>query len=267
MDLKLTGKRAIVTGSSGGIGESIALSLASEGATVIIHGRRAEQAKKVAELVGKSGGKAFIALGDLSTDRGAQEVFEAAQKAVGDIDILVNCAGVYVDRSWSVATPDNWSEMYNGNVLSCVRMIRLIVPRMKELGWGRIIQIATGEATQPFADMPDYAASKSALLNLTVSLSKELAGKGITVNSISPGIVLTPGLETFFRSFAQEKGWGTDWNEIEQHILRERWYSPAGRLARPQDIASAVTFLSSPVADYINAANLRVDGGAVGTVN
>jgi 3-oxoacyl-[acyl-carrier protein] reductase len=110
-------------------------------------------------------------------------------------------------------------------------MIRLFVPHMKNQGWGRIIQMASGEATQPFAFMPDYAATKAALVNLTVSLSKELANTGITVNTISPGIIVTPGVEHFYREMATTRGWTTEnWNEIEKHVIREVLYNPLGRL-------------------------------------
>jgi 3-oxoacyl-[acyl-carrier protein] reductase len=116
--------------------------------------------------------------------------------------ILVNNAADYNNRGWAESTPDGWAELYNLNVLSCVRMIRFIMPQMKKNEWGRIIQISSGEATQPFAFMPDYAATKAALNNLTVSLSKELANTGITSNTISPGIIATVSLEKFYRQTA-----------------------------------------------------------------
>ncbi|MDQ3836800.1 MAG: SDR family oxidoreductase, partial [Thermoproteota archaeon] len=191
MDLQLAGKRALITGSSGGIGEGIANVFGKEGAVVVIHGRNKTNAERVAKEIKDNGGTAYVALGDLSTDEGASKVFSFAMSLTGGIDILVNNAADYKNRSWADSTPDDWAELYNLNVLSAVRMIRSILPQMKKNGWGRIIQISSGEATQPFAFMPDYAATKAALNNLTVSLSKELASSGITSNTISPGIIVT----------------------------------------------------------------------------
>ncbi|MDQ5842886.1 MAG: SDR family oxidoreductase [Thermoproteota archaeon] len=267
MDLQLNGKRALITGSSGGIGEGIAKVFAKEGTTVVIHGRNKTNAERVANEIKDNGGTAYVALGDLSTDDAASKVSSIAMSVTGGIDILVNNAADYKNRSWADSTPDEWAELYNLNVLSAVRMIRYIMPQMKKNGWGRIIQISSGEATQPFAFMPDYAATKAALNNLTVSLSKELANSGITSNTISPGIIVTSSLEKFYRETAAKRGWGSDWNVIEKHVIEEILYNPVGRLGTIDDVANLVVFVASPLASYINGANLRVDGGSVVTVN
>ena len=138
---------------------------------------------------------------------------------------------------------------------------------MKESGWGRIIQISSGEATQPFRFMPDYAATKAAMVNMTVSLAKDLAESGVTVNTISPGIIVTPALEKFYRQMAATRGWGTEWKDIEKSVLREILYNPAGRLGRVEDVANLVAYLTSPLADYVNGANFRVDGGSTACIN
>jgi NAD(P)-dependent dehydrogenase (short-subunit alcohol dehydrogenase family) len=195
MDLKLKGKRAVVTGSTSGIGEGIVRTLASEGATVMVHGRNQTQATKVADQIVAEGGKAYLTIGGLTKDDNAEQVASEVLQRLCGIDILINNAAAYANRRWTEATANHWGELYNANVLSAVRMIRLFIPLMKKQNWGRIIQMASGEATQPFAFMPDYAASKAALVNLTVSLSKELANTGITVNTMSPGIIVTPGRE------------------------------------------------------------------------
>lgn len=267
MELQLGGKRALITGSSAGIGEGIAKAFAKEGSTVVIHGRNRTNAERVANEIKGNGGTAYAALGDLSTDEGATKVSSIATSLMGGVDILVNNAADYKNRSWTESIPSDWAELYNLNVLSCVRMIRSLMPQMKKNGWGRIIQISSGEATQPFAFMPDYAATKAALNNLTVSLSKELANTGITSNTISPGIIVTSSLEKFYRETAAKRGWGSDWNEIEKHVVQEILYNPVGRLGRIDDVANLVVFVASPLASYINGANLRVDGGSVVTVN
>src|SRR5262249_42905797 len=123
----------------------------------------------------------------------------------GPVGVLVNNAGAFVNRGWDQATPEDWLELYAVNVAAAVRLIHGFLPAMRAARFGRIIQIGTGEAINPFATMPDYAASKAALLNLTVSLSKHLAGSGVTVNTVSPGIIVTPGVQEFYRKEAARR--------------------------------------------------------------
>ncbi len=256
------GKRVLVTGSSTGIGECIAKVLAREGALVAVHGRDRERTNGVAEEIVAKGGKAFAVTGDLATDEGAQQVADMAVTALSDVDILVNNAGIYGNSGWMDTTPNDWAHIYNVNVVSMVRLIRHLVPRMKKLGWGRIIQIASGEAMQPFPQMPDYAATKAVNVNMTVSLAKELAGTGITVNTISPGVIVNDNIKKFFLDVAKQRGWGTDWVDIEKNVLEEWVGTLTGHLGKVEDVANLVAFVASPLADYINAANFRVDGGS-----
>jgi NAD(P)-dependent dehydrogenase (short-subunit alcohol dehydrogenase family) len=265
MDLGLSGKRAVVTGSSGGIGEAIARRLATEGATVVVHGRRGEAVHTVVESIHASGGAPSGVLGDIADGADAAR-FIAAVLSDGPVDILVNNAAAYVNRGWSEATPEDWMDLYGINVASAVRCIQGFVSGMTERGWGRIIQLGTGEAIRPFAFMPDYAASKGALLNLTVSLAQHLARTGVTVNTVSPGIVVTPAVESFYRQEAGRRGWGEDWADIESHVLSDVLDVPVGRLGRPNEIADLVAFVASDLSGYIHGANLRADGGSTGVV-
>lgn len=267
MRLNLEGKRALITGSNVGIGKAIAFTLAREGAAVIVHGLEKDKVVDVIKEIKHEGGKAFGFAGDLSTDEGAAYVARQAQESLGGVDILINNAGTYENRGWMDATAEDWAELYNINVLSVVRLVRHLIPQMKETGWGRIIQIASGEATQPFAPMPDYAATKAAQVNLTVSLSKELADIGITVNTVSPGIVVTETVQKFFRQTAKQQGWSSDWNEIEKHIMKDFLPNTVGRLGKPEDVANLVAFLSSPLSGYINGADYRIDGGSTTCIN
>lgn len=267
MDLQLSGKRALVTGSSSGIGENIAKTLAQEGVIVAIHGRREEQANRVVTEIEAKGGKAIVAIGDLSTDEGARQVGDRVISSLGEIDILINNAGMFHDRGWMDTPAQEWSKIYNINVVSLVRMVQLFVPIMKQLGWGRLIQIGTALATQPFAIRADYTATKAAILNLTVSLAKELANTGITANAVSPGLIITPAAKKMFSEVGLAQGWGQKWSEIEGHLLQKDWPNPSGRLGTVEDIANCVTYLASPLSGYINSTNIRVDGGGVGVVS
>ena len=145
LDLKLEGKRALVTGSSSGIGESIARLLAQAGAAVVVHGRNAERAERVAADINKQkGGRAWVALGDLAGEEGGARVASRTLETLGGIDILVNNAGGADDgmKPWFETPIDEWKDVFEQNVFSAVRLIRLLVPRMKESGWGRVIQIS-----------------------------------------------------------------------------------------------------------------------------
>lgn len=268
MDLDLKNRTALVTGSSAGIGVAIAEALAREGARVIVHGRDAQRTAAVAEDLRGMGAESVGVVGDLATDDGAAYVFAQAAAAFGGIDILVNNAGSYAALSWLDTTPDSWREFYEADVISVVRLVKAIAPRMREVGWGRIINIATGLATAPQPVMPDYAAAKAALVNASVSLAKALAGTGITVNTISPGLIATDGVDRVLREVAEAQSWGKDWNVIQKRWMTEVLRSDfVPRLGTVKEVADLVCFVASPRAGYIHGANLRVDGGLTPSIN
>lgn len=268
MDLQLTGKRALITGSSSGIGAGIAKTLAREGAIVAIQGRREAAARSVAEAIRAEGGKAFVVLGDLSSDTHAARVAIEAQEALGGVDILINNAGAFPLTGWWDSTPEQWVELYNQNVVSMVRLIQVLVPPMKEAKWGRVIQIASGVGTSVPAFMANYSVTKAANIALTVSLAKELAETGITVNTVSPGPVVSDGFRDMALQIAKAQGWDTaDPAEIEKRIEQGMMKTPIGRLGQVADIADLVTFLASPLAGNIHGSNFRSDGGYVPSVN
>lgn len=265
MDLQLAGKRALVTGSSSGIGEVIAILLAAEGVTVVVHGRNESRANAVAEAIRAKGGKAEVALGDLATDAGADAVAAAALSS-GPIDILVNNAGALPFSSWMEATAEIWSQTYNINVISGVRMIQRLVPQMRERHWGRVIQIGGGLSQQPQAIGPQYSATLAARHNLAVSLARELKGTSVTSNVVAPGAILTEETRSTLTHLASAHGWGETWEEIERNATQAIAPNDAGRFGRPEEIAAAVAYLASPIADYVSGATIRVDGGTIRSV-
>ncbi|RAJ08296.1 NAD(P)-dependent dehydrogenase (short-subunit alcohol dehydrogenase family) [Chitinophaga skermanii] len=262
MDTQLKGKRALVTGSSSGLGEAIAKMLAREGATVIIHGRNRERAEQVAGSIIQSGGLAEVAIGDLSTNEGADAVAAAALQS-GPIDILVNNAGATSHQSWGEASAEDWLDIYNTNVVAYVRMIQRIVPQMKLQGWGRVIHIGGGLAIQPIKEQPHYNATLAARHNMSVSLARQLKETGITSNVVSPGAIMNPMVEEWLQQAAPKFGWGTDLEEIKYKAVQDLIPNDTGRFGEPEEIAGAVTYLCSRYADYISGAVLRVDGGTI----
>ncbi|MGE8145385.1 SDR family NAD(P)-dependent oxidoreductase [Pseudomonas frederiksbergensis] len=266
MDLQLSGKTALVTGSSKGIGEAIAKKLAAENAVVIVHGRDRAQAERVANDIITLGGRAFVVVGDLTDDEQVRQLVDAAQQLAGRIDIVVNNAGGSggTKDSWNATGPEAWTAAYDRNVLGALRVTTRLLPKMQAARWGRVINISSLAATMPPPTAPDYSAAKAAMNAMTASMAKALAADGITVNAISPGTIHSAALEARFREVAQERGLANKdapWDEIERLVLPIFAQVPLGRVGRLDEIVAAVAFLASPVAGYITGVNLRVDGG------
>jgi 3-oxoacyl-[acyl-carrier protein] reductase len=268
MDLRFEGRRVLITGSSSGIGASTARMLAQEGCKVVVHGRDRERCETIAADIGASG----IAVGELSTDDGAASVYEQATAALGgSIDILVNNAGGSSTGNSARApldiSADDWMQNYSANNVSAVRMNRLAVPGMVSAGWGRVIQVSSAVAVQPNNLGADYSGAKAAMNNYTVSLAGSLKGVGVTVNTVTPGIILGEG---FAR--AARKRYGDDSlsiDEITRRMVEENIFElpPAGRLGAPEEVAIVICMLASPLSGFVTGANYRVDGGLIRSVN
>ncbi|MEX2970757.1 SDR family NAD(P)-dependent oxidoreductase [Streptomyces sp. C184] len=261
MDLRLAGQGALVTGSSSGIGATIAETLADEGCNVLVHGRNAGAAAAVAEQVAARGVRAEVVLGDL-TEPGVAEQVALTARDFG-ARILVNNAGPFAEHDWESSQPSDWRAAFEGNVLPTVRVSQTLLPSLRAHGWGRVITIGSRAVRTPLPNMVTYSAAKAAVVNMTTSLARHLAGTGVTANCVSPGVIVTPSMYRMFeeRAAGGDEGAGRD----EADIVAEYAPNPSGRLGRPQDIAAAVAYLASPLADYVNGIELRVDGGITGT--
>jgi len=266
VQLGLEQRTVLVTGSHRGTGAGIARVLADEGATVVVHGLEPGQAEPVAEQIVVGGGRALCACGDLRSEDGARAAAEAALSAAGRIDVLVNNYGAAAGGGWLDDADGDWLEMFQTNVMSGARMVRHLVPEMKQRGFGRVIFIGTVGGVRPGARMPGYYASKAGLANMTVSLAKELADTGITVNNISPGMLATAEVRAGIERRARKRGWEGDFEQVEARAVKELMPNPTGRIGRVEEVGALVAFLASDLAGYVNGADIRIDGGSADCV-
>lgn len=224
-------------------------------------GKKKQELQRVVQEITSSGGIAHYVDGDLTKDDNCKYIAETTLQTFNQLDILVNNAGAFPNIGWLESTPEDWLDLLNVNVVSMVRMIQAFLPQMKTLGWGRIIQISSVAGMSPSPNLPGYGATKAANINMTISLAKHLAGTGITVNTVSPGPISTTGTKQLFQEMADEENWGTDWKVIEKKITKEKLPNLVQRFGTPEEVGNLVTYLASPTADFITAANFRVDGG------
>jgi len=265
MDLQLSGKRALVTGSSSGLGAAIAKELAAEGVIIAVHGRDRARTERTAREIESAGGNApVVTVGDLSRDEDANAVAEATLRGLGGVDILVNNVGAVLrmdNPDWLNVTPQEWLDSFSVNIVSSVRLCQRFAPGMVERGWGRIINVSSTGGSQIGGNLLDYSAAKAALDNFTGNLSKLLAPHGVTVNAVVPGTTLTPAVERWLVTLRKQLGWPDDLAHNERVYTKEFVPQPVPRLGRPREIAVAVTLLASPLSGYTNGAFNRVDGG------
>jgi 3-oxoacyl-[acyl-carrier protein] reductase len=265
MDLGLNGKTVLVTASYRGTGRGIARVLAAEGAEVVVHGFELAPAELVAAELRAAGGSARAVAGDLLSDAGA----DALVADVGPIDVLVANYGVADGGSWFGDATDEaaWFDAYNKNVLSAIRLVRRCTPAMRTRGWGRVILVGTVGSLRPGTRQPQYYAAKGALPAITTSLAKELAGTGITVNLVSPGIIATDEVRDRFTRRAARLGRPTDWASVQALVFEELMDLPTRRVPEPEDVGQLVAFLAGERSASITGANHRIDGGAADAVS
>jgi 2-deoxy-D-gluconate 3-dehydrogenase len=246
---RLTGKNALVTGSSRGLGAGIALALAEAGANVALHGSQSVPAE-VIERVAATGARHVELAADLRNPDRCAELVAQTVEAFGSIDILVNNAGITRRAPAVDYTPEDWDEVLAANLTSVFRLCQSAGRHMLAQGSGKIVNIASLLSFQGGITVPSYAAAKGGVAQLTKALANEWAAKGVQVNAIAPGY-----METDLTGPLQ-----SDPSRSRQILER----IPAGRWGSPQDLAGAAVFLASPASDYVNGHILVVDGGWMG---
>lgn len=238
----LTGKNALITGASGGIGGGIAEALHAAGATVALSGTREAPLKELADKLGE---RAYVVPANLSDSEAVAALPKTAAEAMGSVDILVNNAGITRDNLFMRMSDEEWRQVLDVNLTSVFQLSRGVLRGMMKARWGRIVNITSVVGTTGNPGQGNYAAAKAGLVGMSKSLAYEVASRGITVNCVAPGFIETAMTDKL-----------TD--EQKSKILTQ---IPAGAMGTPADIAAAVTYLASPAANYVTGATLHVNGG------
>jgi 3-oxoacyl-[acyl-carrier protein] reductase len=257
MDLGLKGKRALVLSSSRGLGLGVAQSLAAEGADVMMTARSGDRLEAAAKAINAKGqGRAHTFVSDLAGS--VEAIHEAAEKALGGIDILVANTGGPPARTALNVKPEEWLPQFEAMVLPIFKIAGLVIPRMRERGWGRILTIASTGVVQPIPNLVISNALRSSLVGWSKTLASEVAKDGITVNLVLPGRIQTDRIEELDAANAKAQG-----KSVEDIAEAARAAIPAGRYGRVEEFADTVCFLASERASYITGSLVQVDGGAV----
>lgn len=263
MNLGLSNRLALVTGSTRGIGRAIAEALLAEGARVIINGRHDATVRQAAAALSRLG-EAHGVAADLATADGARALVDGIRQ-FGPVDILVNNVGYFEVKEFTDITDADWIDMFQLNVMSGVRLARALFPGMIERGWGRVVFIGSDQSAKPNLDMAHYAMTKAAQVSIARSLAELTRGTQVTVNSVLVAPTWSEGVETFLGKAAAAQGRTVD--ELRADYFRTTGASSLlQRWATPQEIAAQVVFLCSERASAINGAAQRADGGIVRTL-
>lgn len=264
MNMDLTGKRALVTGSTGGIGYGIAKALAELGATVAINGRAQDRVSEaIARLKAETGHHGFIgAPGDVATADGTMRLVSG----LPDVDILINNTGIFEPKPFFDIPDEDWQRFFETNVMSGVRLSRAYTPAMVARGWGRVVFIASESALNIPVEMVHYGMTKTAQLAVSRGLAESVSGTGVTVNSVLPGPTLSEGVADFMKAMAPDSG-DVDLDAMGRAFVKEhRPTSLIGRLATVDEVANMVAYICSPAASATSGAALRVDGGVLRSI-
>jgi NAD(P)-dependent dehydrogenase (short-subunit alcohol dehydrogenase family) len=259
MRIDLSGRTALVTGSTAGIGFAIASGLAESGATVVLNGRTEKRVNEAIDRIRENQPEADLraAVADVGTADGVATVVDAFPH----VDILVNNAGVFGQQPFAKIGDDDWQQVWDVNVMSGIRLSRAYVDGMVEAGWGRIVFISSESALHIPAEMVHYGVTKTAQLAVARGMAESYPGTGVTINSVLPGPTRSEGVSQMLASMASDD---TPPEQVEREfIANERPTSLIQRLATPEEVANMVVYVCSPQASATTGAALRVDGGVV----
>ena len=260
MDLQLTGKRALICGGSSGLGRAVATALVAEGAHVALLSRDAAKLQSVADALNTMGpGRAVIAPADLADHESLLAAVDVAEAALGGpIEILLNNTGGPPPSGVSGLEPDLWRAQFEAMVLSIFRLTDRVLPRMKAMGWGRILNVASITVVEPVASLGVSNTLRASVVAWAKTLAGEVAPHGITVNTLLPGRIDTPRIERLDAARAAANGITAGQARAEATAG-----IPVGRLGTPEEFGAVAAFLASPQAAYVTGSLIRLDGGAV----
>ena len=263
MKIDLSGKTALVTGSTSGIGHAVARGLAAAGADVVVNGRHQAKVDAAADAIGKAapGAKVRGVAADVSTAAGCKTLVAA----LPEVDILINNAGIFEPKGFFDIPDEDWSRFFEVNVMSGVRLARAYMPGMLKRNWGRIVFISSESALNIPAEMIHYGMTKTAQLAVSRGLAEMTRGTAVTVNSVLPGPTMSEGVETFVKDLAKKNGQSVE-EAASQFVKQFRPTSLLQRFASVEEIANMVVYVSSKEASATNGAALRAEGGIVQTI-
>jgi NAD(P)-dependent dehydrogenase (short-subunit alcohol dehydrogenase family) len=267
MELGLKDKVAVITGASKGIGKAIALALGREGCLIAMAARGMEDLNRTADEVRQANCDVLAVAADMTVPDDISKFMKETISRFGTVHILINnVGGVGSFSPFGKLSDDDWYHILTLNLMSAVRMTRLVLPYMQKQRFGRIINIASESGIQPDPIMPHYNASKAALINFSKSLSKAYGKDNILVNAVSPAMTRTDLVEKFFREESEKRGLSLE-DTVAEVVMEFRPHIVVERPAAPQEVADVVAFLASEKSSFITGANIRVDGGSVACIS
>jgi len=263
MDLGIAGKKALVTGGDSGIGWHTAQQLLDAGATVVVSDK---DQSTLDEAASRLTGDVHAIAADITSVESVAALRDAVLDAVGEIDILVQSAGITGAQGLFHEIDDaGWVETITVDLLGPVRLVSAFLPSLRRGGWGRLVFLASEDGVQPYDDEIPYCSAKAGILALMKGLSRTYASEGLLVNAVSPAFIHTPMTDAMMEKRATQRGTDVD-EAIESFLDEERPYMALKRRGEPEEVASVIAFLCSDRASFVNGANYRVDSGAVASI-
>ena len=263
MNLQLEGKRALVTGSTAGIGFAVANTLAAEGAHVIVNGRKRDRIENALTQIKSQNPQGSVE--GIVVDFADRSSIEDLLNQCDEVDILVNNVGIFKASDFTQTSDEEWYEMFDVNVMSGIRLARHYFPKMMAKNWGRIIFISSESGVQVDARWVHYGMSKTAQLGVANGLARLTKGSNVTVNAVLPGSTMSEGASAFVKGLAEEQNISEE-EAARAFIKNERPNCLLERFATTQEVANMIAYLSSPLASATNGATIRADGGTIPTI-